>query len=359
MATQTLADISAVISTKFARPIARTVNRHAVTTALIPKVPVRSKNVSWDVRFPGATAAATFTEGSDVAEGEFTTDVDVPAVLNWGLYRKAFKISGPALSAAVGSGMNSPEDIERLFEGHLLDCIRAIADKINKDVIAGAGSTGVIAGLLNGALAASGTYAGIDPATYTDWVSTVLANGGTVRPLTKTLLDQAERALYIATGQSPTHILCSAAVASKLENAGIDTITRNAPLGSPANAPDLAAIQPQNLTGFTGLFFKGIPVFRDKDFLSSGNRDKMLVMLNANSGVDIQCLLPAAGPMGSIQSLQTMGLVDGNGQLLNIPVSVEALARTGDSMKFMAYTYLQLAVRRRNAHAVIQDIDIA
>lgn len=359
MAIQTLSDISSVISTKFARQIARTVNRHAVTTALLPKVPVRAKNVSWDVRFPGATAAASYTEGTDVAEGEFTTDTDVPAVLNWGLYRKAFKLSGPALSAAAGSGVNSPEEIERLFEGHLNDCIQALADKINKDVIAGAGTTGLIHGLLNGALAASGSYAGIDPGTYTAWVSTVLANGGTVRPITKALLDQAEQALYEATGQSPTHILCSAAVAGKLENTAIDTITRNSPVGSPTNANDLAAILPQNMSGFTGMFYKGIPIFRDKDYLSSGNRNKMLVMLNAASGVEIQCLLPASGPMSSIPGMQSMGLMDSNGQLLNIPVSVEPLARTGDAMKFQAYTWLQLAVRRRNAHAVIQDIDIA
>lgn len=358
MATLALSNITGVISTKFAPNIARQFNRQAVTTALIPKKPSRASNVSWGVRFARGTGAASYTEGADVAEGEFQTDTDVPAVLSFGYYRTAFKITGPALAAAVGSGPNSPDEIERLFDGYLKDAITSLADKINKDVIAASGASNTTLGLLNGALAASGTYAGIDPATYTSWVTPVLANGGTVRPITKALLDSAERQIYEATGQSASHIVCSASVAAKLEATGIDTITRNAPVGSPANASDLAAIVPQNISGFTGMFYKGIPIFRDKDYLSAGNRDKMLVFVNGNH-VDIECLLPAAGPMSSIQSMQSMGLVDSNGNLLQIPVTVEPLSRGGDTMRFHAYTWLQLAVRRRNAHAVIQDIDIA
>lgn len=344
MATQVLSDVSGVIPIDIHKSVARQMNRKATSLALFNKKPGSGISLTWGVRFSRATDPATFTEGSDMAAGEFQTDSDVLATLPWGYYRTGFKLSTLVVNAAM-SASNAPDAIGEQFKGHLIDATTAIAQQVNKDIFAGAGTAGLISGLIGGgAIDSSGSYAGINSATYSEWASTELTNG-TNRELTKELLDECERKIYDAHGEGPAAILASSAVCQKYEKL-FDQNVRFVNGGS----NDLSVARPNNGTGHTGYTYKGIPVYRDRNATANS-----LFMLNLDE-IEV-CVLPEMDPgMQTTPDKLVKQLTDSDGNLLGIPVSVRALAMLGDAYSFEASVHLQLKVRSRKAHGVIKDI---
>ena len=348
MGTQLLADIANVLTKQFDPALKRQFNRRSVLAALLPKKNGAGANLNWGARFSRSVHAAKFTEGADVAAGEINQDVDQNAVLGWAMYRVAFGMSGISIAAAR-SALQSPDALLELFEGHLTDAATDLISQINAALYSGDGSASEIAGLYgSGALAATGSYAGLSRVTYPEWASNVLGNGAVPRALTKSLLDQLEQQIFDACGMPPDVIVASSGVVRKYE-ALFDSVVRTEPAaGAGAELSVIGRLAGNS--GATGLFYKGIPVVRDRNATAG-----KLSMLNTDfAGIRS---LPHVDPgMAVTPSKDDKGLTDGVVDT-GINAKVEPLAKTGDSNKFQLVSYLQLQVRRPNTCGVLEDID--
>jgi hypothetical protein len=351
MSTLLLADILPALSQLFAPELARQFNRQSVTAELLPKQKGAGKNISWDVRFSRAVHAASFTEGAPMDPNEFQTDITVPATLPWAMYRTGFSLSGLSVAAASGSVGSALELLDQ-FRTNLTDAGTDLISQINSAIFLGDGTGTNIAGLLGGgALTASGTYANINRATYAGWNSNTLLNGGTPRPLSKSLLDQMEETIYTACGMMPDIIVTSPTIARSYESI-FDTMSRVlvergdlSALGAIPNAGN--PVIPAN-TGYTGLSYKGIPIYRDRN-CPAGN----LLMLNRQY-IAIR-VLPQVN-LGTAVTSRDEGLSGAPGNDTGISARIDSLAKDGDSDKFQLVTYLQVQARRPNACGVIGDL---
>jgi hypothetical protein len=341
-----LNDISSALATTFSARLRRQWNRVAVTASLLEMVPAvgqgGGKQIGWDVEFSGATAAG-FAEGSDVAPSEFATDPIVPAVLPFGMYRSAFQLTNLEIKAAMASVANAAE-LGRIMVERLDGSLAKMASVANADIISGAGvSSGnpIIFGLTN-ALAATGAYAGLNKATYTEWAGNVLGNGGTGRALTFDLLYNADQLIYTASGKTAKLLVCSPGVYRKY--AGLFETIKRVIVSPQGEVPAYSG-------GERELSWKGMPVMRDRN-MPTGT----MMMLNTDD-IKIRPLAAASSEDG-VQVVNTM-LPSSNGEQSEqtpIFVDVYPLARTGSAQKFVAEMYLQLQVERLNSHCIIQDI---
>jgi hypothetical protein len=351
--TQVLSDISTALSQLFAPELARQFNRHSVIAELIPKKTGTGKNVAWDTRFSRTTHAAAFTEGSDIAAGEFNTDPTQPASLSWGMYRVAFSLSGLSVAAAATSPGSALELLDQ-FQTNLEDAAMDLVSQINAAVYAGTGASGQIAGFIGGgALAATGTYAGVNRTTYPEWAGNVLGNSGTPRPLTKPLLDQLEGNIYTACGMPPDVIVCSPSIAQEYEQL-FDTVKRvmieRGELSAMANGNTVSG-EPMiaRNSGYTGLTYKGIPIYRDRNCPGA-----QLFMLNSQY-TEIK-VLPQV-ELGAVSLAENKAMSGAPGNPTGISAKVESLAKTGDADKFQLKVYLQLVCRRPNASGYLDDLE--
>jgi hypothetical protein len=345
MAVQNLSDFSAALSQLFDPLLQRQVNRHTVLLSLLMKMDGKGKNCAWDARFTGATAG-TYTEGADVGAGDLQQDINEDAILSWGQYRSNFGVSGLA-TAASGTSQGNATELLDMIASDALDSAAVLASEMNADLYNGSGANSIIG--LDSALATTGTYAGIAKATYPEWEGNVDTNSGTPRALTKGLLDALEAAVFTASGMRSSIIVTTPLVAVKYENL-LDAVTRQileggelAPIVRNMGAPIA------DMNGFTGLHYKGIPVFRDKDCPAG-----TLHMLNLDT-IEFQTL-PQFKRSTATSFLARM-LADDKGRPAGVNARLEALAKTGDADKFSLKLYPQMKVRRPNANALLEDID--
>lgn len=344
MAVQALADFSDALSQLFAPILVRQMNRKVVLTNLLRKVNGSGKNCAWDVTFSGITDASTYTEGADVSS--YDNDTEEDAILSWGQYRQNFGISGLALSVAMSSQGNAREYLDMIMKKAVDSGSKMLSD-MNGDLYAGTGGSVDIVGL-DAALATTGTYAGIAKATYSEWQGNVDENSGTPRALTKSLMDSMERTIFTACGMSPSMIVTTPAIVSKYEQL-LDAITRQilekGELATPIRGLGTPVI---NENGFSGLHYKGIPIYRDKDATSG-----TMYWLNEDH-IEIEVLSQAR--TSTATSFVERMLTDEKQTSSGLNARLEALAKTGDADKFTVKIYPQLKIDRVNAHGMIQDI---
>lgn len=345
-----LSGISLALATTFSARLRRQWNRVAVTAKAITMEPAAGqgggKQVAWDVEFSGA-AAASFAEGSDVASTEYNVDNIMPAVLPFGMYRSPFQLSNLEVKAAMNNPANAAE-LGRIVVERLDGALSKMASVANSDIWNGTGTDGSgnpnIIGLPT-ALGLTGGYAGINKATFPEWAGNLLANGGVGRALTFDLLYNADQLIYVSSGKTAKIIIASPDVYRKYANL-FETIKRVmvGPNGQPIGGPVYTG-------GESELWWKGMPVLRDKD-MPSGT----LAMLNTDD-IKIRPLPGMANQDGvAVESRQ---LPSSNGETTEstpLMVDVYPLARTGSAQKFVAEMYLQLQVERVNSHCIIKDI---
>jgi hypothetical protein len=368
MAAEFLTSIDSALSQAFAEPLARQWNRSAI---LLNRLQAKGttgvgggKNVAFDLEFTG-NQALTVAEGSDVAASEFASDVNLPAILPWAHYRSAFQISETEIDAA-SSSIGTPTALQDLFGDRIMGAGAQIARKIENDILNGTGvdvnGNPTIIGIFGGALVNSGSYAGVNTTSWTEWQSNVLSNGGVSRSLTVDLLDQADAQIFTASSEQWDVIVTTAGVSRKY--GGFFT-------GSGTGAPSYPfARQDTNATGFqTGVqgsvafdgqipqFYRGQQVLRDA-VAPIGN----LALLNTNH-IKIKYLQRKQTPqdavfsnMMSANGATGVGYPSGYTQATAIPLRIAMLAKTGESVKVMVSVAIQMLVDRPNSCAVVQSI---
>ena len=352
--TEVLTDFNAALSIFFDEKVSRQFNRMAVTAELLEKVPGAGQAINWDVRVNRATHATFFTEGSDVAAGEYNIDPNLKATLGWGMYRSAFALSGLSVAAARTSPGSAIEMLNQ-FETNLVDAASDLVSQVNSELWLGTGATSRIAGFTGGgALSATGTYAGLNRATYPDFAGNLAANGGIARTLTKGLLDAMDASIFRASGQTARCIVTTPESATKYE-ALFDQVGRvqvdRGDISAISKTPNVGAPWIPSNSGYTGMSYKGIPVFRDRN-VPAGT----MAFINPDH-VKLRVL-----PQVDLRTSPLWEMIQGeasNGDMPSNPMlscKVESLAKTGDADKFQVVLYCQLEVKRPNACGIIQDI---
>jgi hypothetical protein len=341
MATVDTAAISSALNQMYEDRIASQINRASVALQVLPVELGKGKNVAWEARV-GTAAASAIVDGADVST--FNSDTKLPATLNFATYHDAFGVSGRALSVATNSG--GPDELEDLFGEHIAEASERLAAKLNAEVYAGTGGSApeTLAGLTATALLATGTYAGINRATYTQWAANVMANGGVPRALSIALMRQMRRTIYLASGSKPDLILCDPIQHEKYA----------ALLASERRYQQSVNLRGQTIVldgGFQVLEFDGIPMIEDKDCPSG-----TMLFLNTRE-CRIKVLPDAAARFGA----GSIGIAGTPEEQMGQPSArlagrVQPLAVSGDMFKFAIFTYLQLMVRRPNANGVLSDL---
>lgn len=347
MAIEVFSDIAAAISQEFETELYHQFNREATFLAQVPSKPAEDKTLSFSVEFTAGSDADAVAEGSDVSAGEMTTDKPVPATLQTGLYRTAFALSDSEIKKAALSNGSAAALIDILGDRVFTKAAR-LASKINKDLFAGTGTN--LGGYNNiigmdSVVAATGSYAGIDPATYTEWASGVLANGGTPRALTVGLLDQAEELLFLQCGRKPNFIMTTSGVRRSYSNL-FEQVRRVVSDGMGSLSMNAGASE---------FFYAGIPVQRDKDCTSG------CLYMGVSDFMGIEFLPPLGMDRDTVVAKQKtlQGTTGKPGERVtgtSIPFEITPLAKTGNSVKFMMSLELQFKIRRRNAFVKIKDI---
>lgn len=325
----------------------------------------RGKNVAFDVEFTGSTAG-TVAEGSDVAAGEYNSDINVPAIFNYATYRSSFQISEQEVDMARTS-IGSSDAIMNIFQDRILGCSAQLARAIETDCMTGTGvdtsGNPTIVGIFGGALSNTGIYGGLNPATYSEWGSNLLANGGTLRSLTPDLMAQADGLIYTGATIPWNLMLSSVGVARRYES----MFTTGSYQGTPQSllrmndgnqSPTYGmGVQNDPQMQWAELYYKGKQVVRSP--VSPANK---LAFLNTDL-IKIK-YLPHVPTKNEIELFDMLGLVGRTGegsstapiQATSIPVRLVEIAKTGDSHKISMRVTLAMGVTRRNACALVQDV---
>lgn len=363
MAADVLANIANALARTFAPDIVMQFNREAVTAKLLSVKDDQgygdAKEVAWDVSFSGATAAA-FAEGSDVGASEFNQDTDINAILSWGMYRAPFQLSNLEINAA-SRAVGSADKLRSIVTHRLFGSMTKMASVINADLWTGTGTasngnpniigfTGT-AGTWNGSLISSGSYAGLATGTYSEWASNLFTNGGVSRPLSFALLSQAERQIYLNSGERPDVMVGSVGVLSKYEGLFESQKMYNSNEGG--GVSQYRGSVTAGMEGMkTSLAWRDTPMYRDRNAPTG-----VLLMLNS-SNLELKFLpFNPLSPDGV--PVQTMTLPSSNGKATTptpLMANIYPLARTGSAIKFNVEMYVQLAVKRPNSCALIGDL---
>ncbi|MEA5603704.1 phage major capsid protein [Nostoc sp. UHCC 0252] len=265
--------------------------------------------IKWNANSGGATAVSEST-GADVTT--FSDDDYIAAILNIGniRIRSAFLQQKEDVAQAKVAGKGALRD---LFASDINSAIRSIMEKLSNYIYTGVGdnTTGGIVGLVTAA-AATGAYAGLDPATYPAWASHVSTNG-TNRALTAALLYDMEVAILRKGGRF-TAIYTTPEIASKYKQVFAANLSITNQL--PAGQADL---------GYTGLTFAGRPIIQDR-----------FCPANTMYFVDESEVYLYGFAQSNTQSRQ------------GLPISIEELAKTNpDADKYSVSLKAQLQLRNR------------
>jgi len=339
-----LAAIADALATIFEDQITSQINRSTVLMQLLATGPGEGKQLAWTNRFGTAVGGAR-GEGADVVT--FNNDDKIPATLQYGTYDDAFAMTGKVIAAAMNT--RNPQELEDLFQDEMGDCIERLAKGVNQDVWTGSGAANFITGLFStsGPMDTTGTYAGIDRATYPQWASNELANGGTPRALTFALMRAALDAKFTASGESTDLIVTTPALYTKFGNL----------FGDNRRYQTEVTVRGQRITlqgGYNALEFDGIPVVRDVDcpagtmaFLST-RHIKVCQMPDEVTDVN-----ESKGE----HELEGSPEMDFGAGRTGLTARLNPLGRSGDKYKFQAILYPELKVRRPNAQASVIDLD--
>lgn len=320
------------------------------------------KNVAFATEFTGATAG-TVAEGADIVATEYNSDVNEPAIVPWATYRGSFQVSEQEADIARRSA-GSATALMDIFGERLFGVQAQIARSIETDALTGTGvdtnGDPTIIGIFGGALSASGVYAGLNPATYTEWASNNVSNGGTLRALTPDLMAQVDQLIFNASSIPWDLIVTDAAITRKY----LAFFTQGAPV---AGATQQALVRTNgadqrptygmglaltNLSQLDNLYWQGRAVQRNP--VSPANK---IAFLNSTK-IKFK-YLPHVQTRNEIELFQRLNLQGASGgiiQATGIPARCAEVAKTGDSHKVTIRATVGMVVTRRNACGLLVDI---
>lgn len=345
-------NISSNLATIFQDQVIAYWNRAVVLTKLLPVVECNNvQSYVWNIAATdGSSGNGSHTDGDDFSS--FTNDTYTKAELPFCTYAEAFSMSLKAISAAANTG--NPADLANLFSIKLMEAVARLAAHLNTEWYSGPGTTDRIAGLAdstNGALKATGSYAGLTKGTPALFVGNESLNGGVPRALSVPLMREMSRSIYTASGMAPDLIVCDPIQFQKYGEL-IDPHRRYVSEVNTAAANGKILLD----GGYQALEFDGVPVVRDKDapagqmlFLNSAHVKIVQMPLNLAGN------MPGGGEFATIDLKGTPEAQYGMGNT-SLKLFLYPLAMTGDAVKFVVQVYPNIVVDRVNACGLLGDL---
>lgn len=344
------ASINSALNTILAPRITTQINRACMLAQVLSTVPARNKNVAWDVQLgTDVGTAAARAEDADIAA--YSVDTKIPATLNFAHLSDAITVSQFAQDIAARTG---PEALADLWMSESKDAIQRLAKLSNKGLWLGTGAANNVHGLLSTGgvqpIADAGIYAGIDPATHTQWVGNVVTmdgGGGARAALSFTAIRSLRRKILNACGIRPNMYVCNP-LQFDYFGALFDSNRRF----EQTTEIVVGGRKIQLDGGFTAGTFEGAPVLWDSDCPVD-----VFVALHTDY-VDIEAVFPVANPTGNRMATGTLSGSSteiSSGQT-GIVCSLKKLAEAGNYSRMGVFTDFQLAVRRRQACGVINNL---
>lgn len=208
---------------------------------------ISQKAVKWNANVGGASVTGQATTAS---VSTFSADSIAPATLPIGSMRliHPFSLQKEDIAEAATAGKGALRD---LFAYDIQNGIRALSERMSGLLYTGTGiaTDGGMIGLQT-AVAATGAYAGIDPATYAGW-SAFVNTAGTNRAMTSVLLNAVEVGITRKGGGFTAVYMCPE-LASKYKELFAANLSIQNQL--PAGQADV---------GYTGLAYAGRPIIQD------------------------------------------------------------------------------------------------
>jgi hypothetical protein len=334
-------NLSDILTTIFADDITRNIARACVLPQVLPVRYGRGKNISWVNSF---TNGSGYTNGA-VADGAdvsvFNSDIKVPATLQYTTYVEAVAVGGRAQAAAMASG--NPAELADLLGEEINEGITRLASAMSTAFYTGTGASNQLQGLYSttgttyGALIATGTYAGIDRSTYTEWACNVDAGSSVNRALTVDLMRDMRRTIYTASQQRPDLI-----ITDPIQYENYAKL-----LGNNRRYTQEVTLRGQKIVldgGFMALEFDGIPVLEDINHPAG-----KMSFLNTSQCYITQLPFYKAGTndMGEVTLTGTPEEQFGAGNV-KLTARIKHLAEAGDATKLEILTYPQIVVKRPN-----------
>lgn len=181
------------------------------------------------------------------------------------------------------------------------------------------------------------TIGGLTRVANLDWQANVLANGGTLRPLTVDLMQQAWDAINTASGEEPDMILTNHAL-----------LRRYGALLTPDRRYTGSGLQKFD-GGWSGLSFNGVPVVADPDASKTLYPQKLETMYFLYT------------PSFELHQMADWGWMDKDGAVLSrcqstLSGSTYTYVAQTDMYEAALRAYMQLGIDRANTNAKLTDI---
>jgi len=328
-----------VLSQNYKPGLVRQINRQATGLKCLQFVAGEGKNVAFAPQASGAVAE-NFAEGADAAN--FGSDGQTSAILNWGMYRSNFHVSG--LAMATSSTSTSPEGNLKLWANNMSTSMAVLAGTINGLLYTGAGTGTTIAGLDVAIGSATNTYATIDRTVGANafWIPSVFAPGAPTA-LTLALIRSDLATIFTACGTRPDLALVHPNVFNKI--AGLfDELKQYVLQVDTARGV-------VSLDGSAGAInIDGCMFVEDKDatdgkiyYVNTSHVRFMYLPMNLS-------IIP-----GMTDEIMELFADDGFG-VTPLGVQMEMLAKSGDSEKATMKTYIQLVCDQPNSCGVRSNI---
>ncbi len=340
-ATSGTGNLSDVLATLYRDKIQNQINRAVVLPQLLPVRAGTGKNIAWDVAF---TNGSGYTNGA-VADGAtvstYNSDTKVPAVLQYTTYMEAISVGGRAQAAAAAAA--NPSAFANLVGYEVMEAARRLAVTVGTAFYTGTGASNQAQGLYSttgttyGALLGSGTYAGIDRSTYSEWACNVDAGSSVNRELTIDIMRYMRRLIYTACGLKPDLVVTDPIQFEKYART----------FGPNRRYLQELSIRGQKIVldgGFSALDFDGIPIV--EDVLHPSGK---MSFFNTNYCYISQ--LPYSPEMaeggGQMALAGTAEEQFGEGSL-KLSAQLLPLAKVGDARSIELVCYPQIVVERPN-----------
>lgn len=337
-----VAGLAGLMAELFDDQVRSQINRTAPLLQLLPKKMATSKNIQWDAKVGSAgTGAAVIADGT--APSSFVSDTRVPALLNYGTYHGAFSVTPKAIAFARAA--RNPAELASIFMDEMGDAVERLAVDVAADVYTGSGILDTIAGLTL-AVDSTGTYAGVNRATYAQWGSSEIDNTVTGNDLEEDMRD-LRTAIYKAS-----------ALPVDLWVMDPDSFAKYGKRFKVADGRRYVQdiqLRGKKITldaGYSALEFDGVPVIQDvrcpadTAFALNTRHVTLQQLPDPNDPGNQGQLVATAGEMDEEQGIGASGLT-----ARFIP-----LAFDGGAYKFALYVYPQLAVRRPNSCGKIINV---
>lgn len=332
---QTLALV--VLAQNYKGDVVRQINRQSVALKVLPFVKGEGKNCAWVPESSGIIAE-NFSDGADAAN--FGSDAQASALLNWGLYRSNFHVTGLAMATAATS--RTPMGNIALWGRNYVNAGSALANLINAELFTGAGTGTLIAGFDQAIGSVSNTYAGIDRSQVANaYFRPYVVNPGAPTALTEDQIRLDLAAIYTQCGMRPDVAFVNPAVLRKI--GGLFDGAKRYEMRTDV-VPTRGQRADVKFEGGVGaIYFDGCWFCEDKDATTGA-----IYYVNTQH-VRLEYLPMDLYEIPGMDDEIVMGMADDGFGMTPLGTRLEMLGKLGDSDRAQMKTYVQLVCDRPNA----------